>query len=239
MIDSFVRFGPAHINAIALTVAIPLLLTAIVRLDHTSATARIVNALFAATLILNKIISLVLLSRYGELTIESLVPMYLCDWAAIAVVITLVWPNQWTYELCYFWSLGGTLQALLTPDLRYGFPHTQFISFFVEHGGIIAAVVYMTLTTGMRPVPMSIVRVLGWSAVYFVAALLVNLMLDTNFGYLRAKPEQPSLMDYMAPWPYYLAQLVLLAIIFCLVCYLPFFIIDRLRSRGRVPDVRI
>jgi hypothetical integral membrane protein (TIGR02206 family) len=235
MIDSFVRFGPAHISAIALTIAIPLLLSAIVRLDHTGATARIVSALFAATLIVNKIISLVLLSRDGELTIESVLPMYLCDWAAIAAVITLVWPNQRTYELCYFWGLGGTLQALLTPDLRDGFPHPQFISFFVQHGGVIAAVVYVTLTMGMRPVPMSIVRVLGWSAVYFVAALSVNLMLSTNFGYLRAKPEQPSLMDYMAPWPYYLAQLVVLAIIFCLVCYLPFFVIDRLRSQAKRP----
>jgi hypothetical integral membrane protein (TIGR02206 family) len=231
MIDSFVRFGPAHISAIALTVAVPLLLTAITRLDHTGATLQIVRALFAATLIVNKIVSLVLLSRNGDLTIDSVVPMYLCDWAAITAVITLVWPNQWTYELCYFWSLGGSLQALLTPDLRYGFPYPQFVSFFVQHGAVIAAAIYMTLAMKMRPIPMSIVRVLGWSAVYFAAAMTVNLMLDTNFGYLRAKPEHPSLMDYMPPWPYYLADLVVLAFIFCLACYLPFFVFDRLRSK--------
>jgi hypothetical integral membrane protein (TIGR02206 family) len=231
MIDSFVRFGPAHISAIALTIAIPLLLSWITRLDHTGATARIVRALFAAALIVNKVVSLVLLSRSGELTIDSLVPMYLCDWAAITAVITLIWPNQWTYELCYFWSLGGSLQALITPDLRYGFPQMQFVSFFVQHGAVIAAAIYMTLAMKMRPVPMSIVRVLGWSAVYFAAAMIVNLMLDTNFGYLHAKPEHASLMDYMAPWPYYLPELVVLAFIFCLICYLPFFIFDRLRSK--------
>jgi hypothetical integral membrane protein (TIGR02206 family) len=229
MIASFVRFGPAHISAIALTVAVPLLLTAIVRLHHTGTTARIISALLAATLIVNKIISLFLLSHDGELTIESLVPMYLCDWAAITAVITLVWPNQWTYELSYFWSLGGSLQALLTPDLRDGFPHPQFVSFFVQHGGVIAAALYMTLAMKMRPIPMSIVRVLGWSAVYFIAAMMVNLMLDTNFGYLCAKPEEPSLMDYMAPWPYYLAELAVLAVISCLAWYVPFFIFDRFR----------
>ncbi len=31
-------------------------------------------------------------------------------------------PSQWTYELCYFWALGETLEALLTSDLSYGFP---------------------------------------------------------------------------------------------------------------------
>jgi hypothetical integral membrane protein (TIGR02206 family) len=231
MIDSFVRFGPAHISAIVLTVAVPLLLTAITRLDHTGTTGRIVRALFAATLIVNKLISLVLLSRAGELAIDSVVPMHLCDWAAIAAVITLVWPNQWTYELCYFWSLAGTLQALITPDIRFGFPHPQFVSFFVQHSGVIAAAIYLTLAMKMRPIPMSIVRVLGWSAVYFAVAMTVNFMLGTNFGYLSAKPEHPSLMDYMAPWPYYLAELVVLAVIFCLVCYVPFFIFDRLRSK--------
>jgi hypothetical integral membrane protein (TIGR02206 family) len=120
---------------------------------------------------------------------------------------------------------------VLTPDLRYGFPHPQFISFFVQHGGAITAVLFLTLALGMRPIPMSIARTLGWSAVYFGIAMAVNLMLGTNFGYLRAKPERPSLMDYMAPWPFYLIQLALLTIVFCLAYYLPFLVIDRLRSR--------
>jgi len=191
---------------------------------------RVLSFLFAAILVVNKIIGLAVLSRDGELTIESLMPMHLCDWAAVTAVITLIYPNQWTYELSYFWALGGTLQALLTPDLRHGFPYPQFISFFVQHGGVIAAVIYMTLALGMRPIPMSIVRTLAWSTVHFAAAIAVNFMLDTNFGYLRAKPEQPSLMDYMAPWPFYLIQLGLIAIPSCLAYYLPFLVIDRLRS---------
>jgi uncharacterized membrane protein YwaF len=60
---------------------------------------------------------LVLLARDGELTLENAAPMYLCHWAAIMAVVTLIYPNQLTYELCYFWALAGTLQALLTPDL--------------------------------------------------------------------------------------------------------------------------
>ena len=35
----------------------------------------------------------------------------------------------------------------------------------------------------------------------------------------------------MAPWPFYIAQLALLAILSCLVYYLPFFIMDQLRPR--------
>ena len=151
-------------------------------------------------------------------------------------MITLIYPNQRTYELCYFWALGGTLQALLTPDLSYGFPDPRFISFFALHGGVIAAALYMTLCMAMRPVPMSIARTFAWSTVYLVVAMATNAMLGTNFGYLRAKPASPSLLDYMAPWPFYIVQLALLAIVFTLLYYAPFFIIDQLRPDDAARD---
>ena len=106
-------------------------------------------------------------------------------------VVTLIYPNQWTYELSYSWTLGGTFQALLTPDLRYGFPHPQFVIFFAQHGGVIAAVIYLTLALGMRPIPISIVHTLGWSAVYFGTAMAVNFVLHTNFGYLVPSRSNP------------------------------------------------
>jgi len=230
MIATFARFGPAHVTAIALTLFVPLILAAITLLDDSGAIAHIIRFLFAAILVVNKIVGLALWARYEGCTVENLAPMHLCDWAEIAAVITLIFPNQWTYELSYFWSLGGTLLALLTPDLRYGFPHSLFVSFFTQHGGVIAAVLYMTLALGMRPTPMSIVRTLGWSAVYFGAAAVVNSTLGTNFGYLCAKPNQPSLMDYMAPWPFYLIQLGLLTIAFCMAYYFPFFLADQIWS---------
>jgi hypothetical integral membrane protein (TIGR02206 family) len=231
MAAPFAAFGPAHCGVIALTFITPLILSAFTHLCDGGMIARIIGWSFVTLLVIDKILGLVLLHRSGELTIESAVPMHLCDWAAIMVVITFVYPNQWTYELCYFWSLGGTLQALLTPDLAHGFPDFRFITFFVLHGSVIAAVVYMTLGMGMRPVPMSIVRALAWSTFYLITAVAVNAMLDTNFGYLRAKPAHPSLLDYMAPWPLYIVQLGLLAIAFTLIYYAPFFIIDRLRLR--------
>ena len=231
MTATFAPFGLPHLTAIALTLVIPLTLTAIVRLDHSHALAQAINLILAGILVANRVAGLALLNRGSEATAQNLLPMHLCDWAEITVVITLLHPNQRTYELAYFWVLGGTLQALLTPDLRYGFPQPQFINFFVQHGGTVTAVIYLTLALGMRPFPMSIVRTLEWSAVYFGAAMAVNFMLGTNFGYLRAKPEHPSLIDYMAPWPLYLLQLALLAIILCLVYYLPFLLIDRLRSQ--------
>jgi hypothetical integral membrane protein (TIGR02206 family) len=231
MTPPFVRFGPPHLMVIALTFAAPLFLAAAVRWSDSAAVARAVSWFLVGMLVGGETLTLVFLARDGDLTIASAAPMYLCDWAAAAAVITLIHPNQRTYELCYFWALAGTMQALLTPDLSYGFPDPRFISFFALHGGVIAAALYLTLGVGMRPVPMSIVRALAWSAVYLAVAMAVNAIFGTNYGYLRAKPAHASLLDDMAPWPFYIPQLVLLAILSCLVYYLPFFMIDRLRRR--------
>lgn len=230
MAASFERFGPAHLCAIALTFVIPLLLSAAMRWCDNATATKAVSWSLVALLICDKIVAVVLAGRTGELSVEAVVPMHLCDWAAIVTAVTLIHPNQWTYELGYFWALGGTLQALLTPDLSYGFPDPWFIDFFTLHGGVIASVLYMTLGMNMRPVPLSIVRALAWSAFYVAAAMAANAMLETNFGYLRMKPVHSSLLDYLAPWPFYIAQLVLLAVAFSLLCYAPFFIIDRLRG---------
>lgn len=228
---TFTPYGSAHIVAIISAVIAPLVLCAVARRCAGGFASSVIRWTLAALLIGNRAFRIFFLHREGELTIESAAPMHLCDWASIAAAITLIYPNQWTYELCYFWAMGGTLQALLTPDLAHGFPDPRFITFFISHGGVIAAALYATLGMGMRPVPMSIVRVLIWSIVYLMAAMAANVLLDANFGYLRAKPSQPSALDLLAPWPYYIAQLAMLAVASTLLYYAPFFIIDRLRRR--------
>src|SRR3954468_4129417 len=86
-----------------------------------------------------------------ELRLDYGLPMNLCDWAEIALIMALLTRNQLAYELGYFWGLGGTLQGLLTPPLYYDYPDLQFIFFFIQHGGVIAALLYLTLGTRLRP----------------------------------------------------------------------------------------
>jgi hypothetical integral membrane protein (TIGR02206 family) len=230
VVNPFVRFGPMHLGILAVTVGLPVALAAVTHSRRNNRVAKIICGSFFSFLIAARILWLVLLK---ELTLETMLPMHLCDWAAIAIMITLVYPNQRTFELSYFWILGGTLQALLTPDLANGFPDPQFIIFFALHGGVLAALLYLVLGRRMRPVPMSIMRALAWSLLYLVLAMTLNARLGTNFGYLSGKPTQPSLLDLMSPWPYYIPELALIAFISSLIYYAPFFLLDRL---ARVPQ---
>ena len=223
----FVMFGPAHQVAIALAFAVPLVLAIFVRFVNNPAIANIVRWLFAAELIATYILWYWLLIARGWVAIGNILPMHLCDWAAIAAIITLVRPNQKTYELAYFWALSATLQATLTPELALGWPDLRFVVFFGFHCGVIAAVLYMTLGMKMRPYLRSVPRVIGWTLFYGVCAGLIDWAFDVNFGFLHGKSKDPSVLDLLGPWPWYIAELVPIGIAFIAVLYLPFLIADR------------
>jgi hypothetical integral membrane protein (TIGR02206 family) len=230
MSGRFVLFGTAHLSAIAVAFVVPAVLAAATAKSADPRFEARVRAVLAGFLIGAWIVWFWLLFRRHWLALGNILPMQLCDWAAILTVVTLLRPNQRTYELAYFWAMGGTLQALLTPDLHYAFPDMRVDVFFLFHSGIIAAVLYLTFGTRLRPWPSSIPRVVFWSLVYLASALAMNWIFKTNFGYLSAKPSGPSLLDAMAPWPWYIAELAVLGAVSIMVYYSPFYFADRLRQ---------
>lgn len=227
---AFVPFGFSHLSVIALAIAVPVALAFATGRPGAAQTRKIVCRSFAALLLVSWAAWYALFFARGWLTPGNVLPMNLCDWAMIAVIVTLIRPNQTSYELAYFWAFGGTLQALITPDVTYEFPDAQFVVFFLGHAAIIAAVLYLTLGLRMRPVPKSILRVIGWSLAYLAAAGATDWLLDTNYGFLRAKPHQATLYDALAPWPYYIPETVLIGIASALILYAPFLILDLVRG---------
>ena len=136
------------------------------------------------------------------------------------------------YELGYFWGLGGTLQGLITPDIAYDFPDPQFIFFAINHAGIITALLYLTFT-GQRPRLVSLPRVAAATILYALVAGLADYLLGTDYGFLAAKPRNPSLLDFLAPWPWYIPELVLIGLASLLIYYVPFLLLDMSRGRRR------
>jgi len=227
----FVLFGAAHLTAIALAFAVPILLAIVARASGSEALKDIVRWAFAIELIATYGLWYWLLYERGWMAVGNMLPMHLCDWAAIVCIVSLIRPNQRTYELAYFWALTGTLQATLTPELALGWPDWRFVVFFGFHCGVIAAVLYMTLGMRMRPYPRSLPRVIAWTIGYGVAAGLVDWIFGVNFGFLAGKSKNPSVLDLLSPWPWYIAELVPIALVLILILYAPFFIADRLRKR--------
>jgi hypothetical integral membrane protein (TIGR02206 family) len=151
----------------------------------------------------------------------------------VVVIVALLTGSKRWFEVAYFWGIGGTLQAVLTPNLPYGFPDLRFISFFVSHSGIIIGIIFMMLVHKYRPSPTAILRTFAWTELYFVIVFTIDKLTGVNYGFLLHKPEAFSLLSFLSDSrPLYLLQFHLLAWFFFAVLYLPFLIADLVRPKS-------
>jgi hypothetical integral membrane protein (TIGR02206 family) len=227
----FQPYGLPHLTVIVITIVLPFALATLVQRTKSRSIDRVIIAALSAVLILNYLAYLVFIRSQGVAEWRQMLPMQMCDWGIVVVIVAMWTGHQRWFEVAYFWGIGGTLQAVLTPNLRYGFPDWRFISFFTSHCAIIVGVIFLMLTRHYRPCPMSIVRVWLWSEFYFAVALIVDLLTGINYGFILHKPEAFSILSFLSDcWPLYLLQLHGVALLFFLVLYAPFAVFDAARK---------
>lgn len=197
----FLAFGPAHLGALALVAAFAGLLVALVRRWPSAATP--VRTALGLGIVGFLGFELDAAAREGWLTWKTLLPLELCDAAMVLAVVTLVRPCRPCAEVLYFWAASGSVLAMLTPDVAWGFPRWEFVVFFGLHGFVLVAALVLVFGLGLRPRPGAPFRALAATAGMAATAGAANLLLGTNFMYLRGKPEVPTPLDWMGPWPVY------------------------------------
>ena len=140
----------------------------------------------------------------------------------------LVTKNYAIYEFVYFMGLGGAMQAVLTPAdaAAYNFPHYRILQTFVAHGLLINIAIYMTVVEGFRPTLQSFKRVFIGTNLYMIPVFFLNLAIGSNYLFVAGKPDFPTLLDMLAPWPWYIFEIEAIAFAIFFVLYLPFLIKD-------------
>ncbi len=224
---AFQPFGLAHLVVITLSIALPFILAAFVRKARWPRCERIVGRLLAVLLLANYLGYEIYLGMTNGLSWEKALPFQLCDWAMIAVIVALLTGRERWLEVAYFWGIGGTAQAIVTPDLKYAFPDIRFLSFFIGHSGIVIGIAFVMIMRGFRPHFSSIWRTFAWSELYFVLTIVVDLITGVNYGFLLHKPGAASLLSYLSDRrAVYIFQMHLLAVFFYVALYSPFAIYD-------------
>jgi len=227
----FRPWSPSHFVVIILTVGLPFLLALIVHRTKSPRLERSIRFTISALLLINYVAYVIVARQFGVDHWYKALPLQLCDWAMIVIIGALWTGNRRWLEVAYFWGIGGTLQAILTPNLRYGFPDLRFISFFVAHSGIIIGIVFLMLIYGFRPRAIGILRTFAWTEVYFVVAFTTDLLTGENYGFLLHKPEAASLLNFLSDSrPLYLLEFHGLAFLFFCALYAPFAIVDLARK---------
>ncbi|MES2594784.1 MAG: TIGR02206 family membrane protein [Verrucomicrobiota bacterium] len=166
----------------------------------------------------------------GDFSGDNALPCHFCDVAAVSGGIALWTRNRLACEMIYFFGLAGTLQGLLTPNLKADFPDLRFFAFFMTHAGVVIAAIHVVTSMGCPPrigvVPRMVAITLGYAAI----AGGVNKLAGTNYGFLCHKPEAASLMDHLGAWPWYIASLIGLCVVFYTILNLPFVIQRKIRK---------
>ena len=162
-------------------------------------------------------------------------PFHLCGAAIISSAIMMFTKNNTLFELVYFWALGGATQALLTPELGiYDFPHYRYFQmFFLSHGLLVSTVFYMTIVEKYRPHLKSFIKVIIITPIYYVVVAGLNVLTDGNYMFICRKPDTPSLLDILGPWPWYILSVFGLGFIVFSLLYSPYFIKDLLMKRRK------
>jgi hypothetical integral membrane protein (TIGR02206 family) len=222
---AFVIFGPAHL---ATLLAIILLNLWLLRFKSaTEQTKRRVALVLAIALWLDESAWHIWKYAIGEWTIQEMLPLHLCSvliWLAGFMLILKVYP---IYEFVYFLGIGGALQALLTPDVGiYGFPHFRYFQTFISHGLLVTAGIYMTTVIGFRPTWKSIGRIFIVMNLYMVPIYFLNSAIGSNYLLINHKPLMATIMDALPAWPWYIPWIEVIALVTCLLLYIPFIIKD-------------
>lgn len=230
--EEFRVLGPWHVAILVLTGVLPVVLGLLARRLGMGPG---IGLVLAVVLLGNKLATLWYSWEHGRLWIGNMLPMHLCDWATLCAAAALLTRRRFLCDLTYFWGLGATVHALVTPDIGVGVPVFYVWVFFVSHSGVIVASGFLVFGCGYRPDWRSLVRAALWTQVYAASALTVNILTGSNYGYLMAKPSQPSLLDWLAPWPWYILQLEGVMVVVFLVLWSPFLL---WRARREHPSAR-
>jgi hypothetical integral membrane protein (TIGR02206 family) len=214
-------FSPAYITTLVVTVVTATALCVAGRRHHDPGPApwmTVANWLLAAALLATS--GLWLATTIGDqpFSAATSLPFALCDVAALVAAAALLTRQMLLVEITYFWGLAGTLQALLTPDLKVGWPSLEFVEYVGAHAAIVCAALFLVVGQGLVPRQRAVLRI--WLVTIGYTAIVggIDAVSGGNYMYLRYKPNEWTLLSALGPWPWYLASAaVVAAVLFALL----------------------
>jgi len=170
----------------------------------------------------------------GQKVLENVFSLDLCAISLYMAWVLFFTKKKALFNILYFFSLGA-LASLLYPDFgTFGPDHMRFYHYFIVHTFIIWAVVYFIAVYDYRIKFKDCLHSFIILMTSGVIVLGIDLLLKTNYMFLREKPGVGTPLDYFGPWPTYLIGLALLVVILFLIVYIPWFFVNRYNKGNHI-----
>ncbi|WP_372366179.1 TIGR02206 family membrane protein [Candidatus Uabimicrobium sp. HlEnr_7] len=157
---------------------------------------------------------------FGYWKLKYGLPLHLCSVTLYMAIFSLARNNTFFYNFLFFLGICGAGPALFIPNTIYGFPHFRFWHFFIFHGGIILATLYMTVVEKNRPQLSSIIPIVITMNIYIALVGVINFYLESNYLFLCENARGTS---FLGPWPWHILGMEIMMITLFFVIYIPFF----------------
>ncbi len=175
----------------------------------------------AIVILLIKIAELSYRHIYVGEPIYSLLPLHMCNLTLIIAILTMLTKSQKLFQLTYFWCLGA-LFAVITPDIKYSFPHPLTLSFYITHFYLLFAAIYGILFFNFKPTFKGWINSFITLNIFAFIIFFINKKLGTNYLYVNRIPNFSSPLDYFGQWPYYIIVVEVIYLILTYGIYYPF-----------------
>ena len=160
-------------------------------------------------------------------------PLHLCDFSSASIIIYFFTKRREFFLFAFFAGISGAGMAILTPDVKYSFPHIDYLRHMIGHSMILLGVAYAIIIDNQRPQLKDVHRVLGVLSVFLLLMYPINNLLGSpaNYWYVAEKPPGFNVTDLMRDAPYHMIDIYILTVIICYLIYLPYFIKDKLSQK--------
>ena len=156
-------------------------------------------------------------------TIQEALPLHMCDLTGLIAPLVLLTHRRGFRTLLYFWGLGLSSQAMLTPVLEHGPAYLPFWLFWLTHASIIGTAIYDLVAHRYRPTLRDCAFAYGMCLIWLAVVLPIDLALGVNYGYVgNVTPGRPTVIDHLGPWPIRVYKLAVAVLGLFVVMWLPF-----------------
>ena len=168
--------------------------------------------------------------------VRQSLPCQMCDIAALLAPLLFLTRWRTVRTLMYFWGLGLSTQAFISPILKQGIGVDRYWLFWIGHLAIVGSAVYDLVVRRYRPTFRDFLSVVAITLVWYGSMGALNMALGggANYGYNGdTTPDRPTIIDHLGPWPYRAILLVPIVIVLFAAMWGVWPLTERMRTGRR------
>lgn len=154
-------------------------------------------------------------SLNGDVRFINTLPLQLCSYAIIGMIITLLTKSKTVYNYIFIFAIVSVL-ALLFPNLNHGFNSFRYYQLYFSHGLLIISLYYMFKVHGFHPNKDGLIKSFIFLQGLIIFSLILNFVFKTDFLFI-GPGNKP--IDFAWDWPGHMIQYELVMVVIYIIFY--------------------